>query len=153
MNGNLADMIINQMERGEDVNNTHWGIDETGLPWPNPVNADAIVARLFSKYGRDGIFKIQDGLFINRKMVKKDKSTLLALCGKPQIVIWADDEHDYAEFWAQIKKVISTEWPIIWATVMEYSDEYNNDYIRVSGTMVWDKNKSDIITERKDFYD
>lgn len=159
MNGSnsLADRVIKQIT--EDVKReekdkypNQWGIDDTGFPWPNPVNSQAVAAGVFFRWGRadglDNIYRIDDDIFIGGKKIQQNRTTLLSLYNKPSIVVWANsspDRQNEEELWAQIKKIISSEWPIVWATVKEIAPEYNRNYIRVTDNIVWGKDESDIL--------
>lgn len=158
MNDSLADRVIDRLSQEADGVEPgvsypdRWGIDETGFPWPNPVNAQAVAARLFFKHGKkngiDNIFKIGDDIFIDRKKVLQNKTTLLSFYDRPKIVLWANDEstlQDPEALWKQIKSIISSEWPIIWATVRKVAPEYNKDYIRITDYLVWGKDEADIL--------
>ena len=156
-NNNLADRIIRKMNdeanRGdENKYPDQWGIDDTGFPWPNPVNSQAVAAWLFFKWGKvdgvDNIYKIEDDIFISGKKVHQNRPELLSFYNKPKIVVWANqsqDMQDEDELWKQIKKIIFSEWPIVWVTIKEIAPEYNRDYIRVTDNMVWGKDESDIL--------
>lgn len=157
MNDNLADMVINQIERDRDKEKfdehpNQWGIDDTGFPWPNPVNAQAVAIRVFSRWGVvngvDNIYKIDDDIFLGKRKLRQDRPTLLSLYERPNISIWANEDpakQDEEELWRQIKKVISSEWPIVWAIIKDVAPEYSRDYIRITGDLVWGKNESDIL--------
>lgn len=158
MNDSLADKVINRLsEEAEGTepriqNPKEWGIDDTGFPWPNPVNAQAVAARLFFKHGKknglDNIFKIGEDVFIDRKKVVQNKPTLLSLYDRPKIVLWANEDPGYQDpeqLWNQIKRIISSEWPIVWATVRKVAPEYNKDYIRITDNLVWGKDEADIL--------
>lgn len=158
MNDSLADKVIDRLSKeAESVelgiqNPEEWGIDETGFPWPNPVNAQAVAARLFFRYGKkngiDNIFRIGDEIFIDRKKVLQNKSTLLSFYDRPKIILWANDEptlQDSEALWKQIKSIISSEWPIVWATVRKVAPEYNRNYIRITDNLVWGKDEADIL--------
>lgn len=158
MNDSLADKVINRLsEEAEGIepriqNPKEWGIDDTGFPWPNPVNAQAVAARLFFKHGKknglDNIFKIGEDVFIDRKKVTQNKPTLLSLYDRPKIVLWANEDpgcQDPEQLWNQIKRTISSEWPIVWATVRKVAPEYNKDYIRITDNLVWGKDEADIL--------
>lgn len=157
MNDNLADRVINQIERDKAIDALdkypdQWGIDDTGFPWPNPVNAQAVAVRVFSKWGRvdgvDNIFKIEDEIFLGGKRISQNRATLLSLYNKPKIVAWANqspEKHSEEELWEQIKKTISSEWPVVWTVIRELAPEYTRDYIRVTDGLVWGKNESDLI--------
>lgn len=161
-NDSLADKVIGQIEREQatSVKPTRpdqWGIDDTGFPWPNPVNAQAVAARIFFKHGKNNgiynIFKIGDDIFIGKKKVLQNKPTLLSYYEKPNIVLWANENPDYQDVekvWMQIKKVISSEWPIIWAIIRDVAPEYNREYIKVTDNIIWGKNEADIIDNRKE---
>ena len=143
MSDNLADSVINQIERekqGPIVG--QWGIDEVGFPWPKPVNNDAIVARIFLRH--DNIFKIEREIFVDRNKVQQNKNSLIALCGRPKIIEWADKADDEA-FWKELRLMINTDWPIIWERIIEIAPIYNRDYIRLNDRMVWGKDESDIL--------
>ena len=155
--GSLADKVINQItieterEGGPQYPN-QWGIDNTGFPWPNPVNSQAVAIRVFSKWGKangvDNIFKIEGDIFLGRKKLQQNKQTLLSLYEKPKIVVWANtnaDMQDEEELWVQIKRVISSEWPIVWAVIREVAPEYSREYIRVTQGLVWGKDESDLL--------
>lgn len=157
MSDSIADKVINQINR-EKVKEDNpqypdqWGIDDTGFPWPNPVNAQAVAIRVFSKWGKvdgvDNIFKIEQDIFINGRRISQNRSTLLSLYDKPKIVLWANSDpelRDEYKVWAQIKKVIGSEWPIVWAIIRDVAPEYNRDYIRVTDRTIWGKNEADII--------
>lgn len=156
MSDNLVDKVLEQLAREEDQdivsNPDQWGIDDSGFPWPNPVNAQAVAIRVFSKWGRkdgvDNIYKVDDDIFIGRKRVRQDRATLLSLYEKPNIVLWANSDislQNENELWAQIKKIISSEWPVVWAIIREVAPEYNRDYIRVTDDLVWGKDEADLI--------
>ena len=157
MNDNLADKVIDQINIKEAQDNSpkypnQWGIDDTGFPWPNPVNAQAVAIRVFSRWGRvngvSNIYKIEDDIFLGGKKIKQDRPTLLSLYEKPSISIWANQNlelQDEDELWKQIKKVISSEWPVVWAIIKDVAPEYSRDYIRITNDMVWGKDESDIL--------
>lgn len=157
MNDDLADKVISQIEHDiareeEDQYPNQWGIDDTGFPWPNPVNAQAVAIRVFSKWGVvdgvENIYRIDDDIFLGKKKLRQDRPTLLSLYEKPNISIWANknpDKHDEEEIWRQIKKVISSEWPVVWAIIKKVAPEYSRDYIRITDNLVWGKDESDIL--------
>ena len=159
MSGNsLADKVIEANEfEDNDISSTApypnvWGVDEYGFHWPNPVNAQAVAAAVFFRHGMkdniDSIFKTEDGVFIERKKMKKDKNTLLALFDNPKIVIWANQDpglQDREKLWKQIKGIISSEYPIVWGFITQIAPKYNRDYIRITKGLVWDKNNADIL--------
>lgn len=157
MNDNdLANMVLERLtkevEKGSVSNPDQWGIDDSGFPWPNPVNAQAVAIRVFSKWGKkdgiDNVYKIEDDIYINRKRVRQDRPTLLSLYEKPSIVVWANSDkalQSEDELWSQIKKIISSEWPVVWAIIRDVAPEYNRDYIRITNDMVWGKDEADLI--------
>lgn len=157
MNDNdLASRVLKQLEVEEEkdtiCNPDQWGIDDCGFPWPNPVNAQAVAIRVFAKWGKkdgiDNIYKIEDDIFIGRKRVRQDRATLLSLYEKPNIVLWANSNielQDENEVWSQIKKIIASEWPVVWAIIKDVAPEYSRDYIRITDDMVWGKDESDIL--------
>ena len=72
----------------------------------------------------------------------------MSLYDKPKIVLWASEDTDAQDaeaLWKQIKQIVSSEWPIVWAIVREIAPEYNKDYIRITDNLVWGKNESDIL--------
>lgn len=157
MSDSLADKVIDRLSQETDGRASEtpypndWGVDDTGFPWPNPVNSQAVAARLFFKHGKkngiDNIFRIGDEVFIDRKKVVQNKPTLLALYEKPRIVLWANEEptlQDPEALWKQVKSIISSEWPIVWATVRKIAPEYDRNYIRITDNLVWGKNEADI---------
>lgn len=157
MNDNLVNKVIEQLDRDDEETSQdrpdQWGIDDTGFPWPNPVNAQAVAIRVFSKWGKvdgvDNIFKIEQDIFIDGRRIRQDRSTLLSLYDKPKIVLWANSDpelRDEYKVWAQIKRTISSEWPIVWAIIREAAPEYSRDYIRISKNLVWGKEESDILS-------
>lgn len=158
MSDSLADKVIDRLTQevsGVEPDILHpdqWGIDETGFPWPNPVNAQAVAARLFFKHGKknglDNIFKIGDDIFIDRKKVTQNKPTLLSLYDRPKIVLWANEDvacQDSEALWKQVKSIISSEWPIVWATVRKVAPEYDRNYIRITNNLIWGKDEADIL--------
>lgn len=158
MNDSLADKVIDRLSQERDGREPEipypndWGVDDTGFPWPNPVNSQAVAARIFFQHGKkngvDNIFRIRDEIFIDRKKIVQNKPTLLALYEKPKIVLWANDEptlQDPEALWKQIKSIISSEWPIVWATVRKIAPEYDRDYIRITDNLIWGKDEADIL--------
>ena len=143
MNDNIADKLINKISGGDTPKVvSQWGIDEYGFPFPKPVNSDAVAARIFARY--ENVFRIGNDIFVNRVRVSQNKTELMALCGRPRIVAWADEEDDEL-FWRQVKHIINGEWPLVWAKIRELAPEYNRDYIRIVGGLIWDMDDSDII--------
>lgn len=154
---NLADRVIRKIkdEANSEEENKYpdqWGIDDTGFPWPNPVNSQAVAAWMFFKWGKvdgvDNIYKIEDDIFIGGKKVHQTRPSLLSFYNKPKIVVWANqsqDMQDEDELWRQIKKIIFSEWPIVWVTIKEIAPEYSRDYIKVTDNMIWGKDEADIL--------
>ena len=158
MSDSLADRVIDRLaqeDAGQEPDALYpnqWGIDDTGFPWPNPVNAEAVAARLFFKHGKknglDNIFRIGDDVFIDRKKISQDKPTLLSFYDKPKILLWANEDpirQDPEALWKQVKSVITSEWPIVWATVRKMAPEYDRNYIRITNNLIWGKNEADIL--------
>lgn len=154
----LADRLIkaNELaEQGKDIDIPYpniWGVDDRGFHWPNPVNAQAVAAAVFFWHGRvdglDNIFRVGDDVFIGRKKVSKSKNDLLMLFDSPKIVIWANPKpelQDPDKLWRQIKRIISSEYPIVWNFVARIAPEYNKDYIRITKGLVWGKDEADIL--------
>lgn len=147
----LAERVINQLQ--EETNSgpsfsNQWGIDEVGFYWPNPVNAQAVAARIFMRHKAGEIFRVGDDVFVKRKRINQDKGNLLVLCGHPEIILWAnlsEDPEKPGRFWKQIKNTISSEHPLIWSWVKEVAPEYSKDYIRIGGDLVWGKEEADIL--------
>lgn len=151
---NLVDRIIarnNAEQRAEETGDpitTQWGIDEAGFPIPNPVNVDAIVARIIMRHGT--VFRIGDALFVDRKKVQTNSSgmpnaaTIIALCGKPKIILWGTDERDLDKLWRQMKRLISNDWPIIWHRLLEVAPKYDRKYIQIMDGYVWGVDEADL---------
>lgn len=148
---NLADRIIDRMNKtvsAKDDYKNQWGIDEFGFPWPNPVTTDAIVASILLKYNKENMFKISGDLFFDRVKYTQNRQNLLAICGKPKIIVWAnesEERRDIEALWAQIKRVVNSDWPVIWVKLREIIPEYSRDYIRIKDDMIWGKEESDIL--------
>lgn len=151
MSESLADRVIEQNERNSNrVHSDQWGIDEIGFPWPRPVSAMAVACRVLAKYGNtDRLFRVGDDIYIDRKKInRKNSPNLMALCGRPEIILWADESDinaQDAEFWTQVKHVINTEAPIVWADIISMAPEYNRDYIRITDNMIWDVNNANVM--------
>lgn len=151
---NLADRIIARNEaeqRAEETGGpvvTQWGIDEVGFPIPNPVNVDAIVARIIMKHNT--VFKIGNALFVDREKVQTNSNgmpnaaTIIGLCGKPRIILWGTDNPDSAELWRQIKKLVNNDWPIIWHRLLEVAPQYDRKYIQIMDGYVWGVDEADL---------
>ena len=159
---NLADKVLSQIEKeaaskAEILHPDQWGIDDTGFPWPNPVNAEAVAARVFFKWGvANGvyaIYRIDNDIYLGKKRLPQNKATLLSLYNVPKVVWWANDApemQDQNALWAQIKRVISSEWPVVWSIINEIAPEHNRDYIKVTDNIIWGKNEADIISSVKE---
>ena len=157
MNDSIVDKVIDQINREKEKKDNpayanQWGIDDTGFPWPNPVNAQAVAIWVFSKWGVkngvDNIFKIDDDVFLNGKRLSQNRSSLLSLYDRPNIVVWANSEpemQDKDELWKQIKRIIYSEWPIVWAIIREVAPEYDRNYIRITDNIIWGKNEADLL--------
>lgn len=145
MSGNLADQLVGKLTEPEKEAINQWGIDETGFPWPNPVNADSVVARIYSRYGENNIYMLGDDIYINHEKMFPRSSSVLAVCGKPKIIMWVTDDQDYDEFWKQVKRTINTEWSLIVARLKEITPQYDRKYIRIINNLVWGKDESDIL--------
>lgn len=154
----LADKVIQRLESEAKFTNgryPQWGVDDKGFPWPNPVNAEAIAAALFFWHGKergvDNIFKIEGEIFIGGRKITKDRTTLLSLFRQPKIVCWADKSSQQDSIasshtlWKQIKSTINSEWPIIWAKVVEIAPVYDKGYIRIAEGLIWGKEEGDIL--------
>ena len=129
MSESLADKIISQLEQGDtDEDSQYWGIDELGLPIPNPVNIAYVVARIFARY--ENIFKIHNEMFVDRKPVRQNNQTLLSLCGRVELMSVPNgkDKRDI-EPWDQTRRVVNRETPLVWKKLIELAPAYNRDYI------------------------
>lgn len=150
-NDNLADKVISNINRPVPANDEYknqWGMDEFGFPWPNPVTTDAVVAAILLKYNKEDMFKINGDLFFDRRKYTQNRQNLLALCGKPKIVVWANESEERRDpevLWAQVKRVVNSDWPVIWVKLREIIPEYDRDYIRIKDDMIWGKEESDIL--------
>lgn len=145
MSESLADKVISRLEQPSAREEPYWGIDELGIPVPRPVNIAYIIARVFAQH--ENIFHIHNEVFINRKPVQKNNHALLSLCGRLEIVSAPDggDKGDI-EPWAEAKKIINGEYPLVWKKIVELSPIYDRKYIKITDHLAWDKDEADIIT-------
>lgn len=150
----LADKLIakNQAEERAKENNfaPHYGIDETGLPVPNPVNASYIVMRII---GNLNMYQLNGEFFIDKRKYKQTAQSLIALTGRPRLVMLENPEdeekglkHELDEkMWQQVKKTINSEHGLIWEKLREMVPKYNKRYIRINRLLVWDRETSEIL--------
>lgn len=150
----LADKLIakNQAEERAKENNfaPHYGIDETGLPVPNPVNASYIVMRII---GNLNMYQLNGEFFIDKRKYKQTAQSLIALTGRPHLVMLENPEdeekglrHELDEkMWQQVKKTINSEHGLIWEKLREMVPQFNKRYIRINRMLVWDRETSEIL--------
>lgn len=150
----LADKLIakNQAEKRAKENNfaPHYGIDETGLPVPNPVNASYIVMRII---GNLNMYQLNGEFFIDKRKYKQTAQSLIALTGRPRLVMLENPEdeekglkHELDErMWQQVKKTINSEHGLIWEKLREMVPQFNKRYIRINRMLVWDRETSEIL--------
>lgn len=114
----LADRII-------DINNREnepFEVDEFGLPMPDEVNQDYIVARILSQ--KYNIYKIQGELFVDGELVKPSISNLVWLNHGPN------------------KYICGKNLTLIWKRLLECVHEYDRKYIRITDEIVWNREES-----------
>lgn len=150
----LADKLIAQNEAEEKKKNNcfapHYGIDETGIPIPKPVNSDYIVMRII---GNVNMYRIGNEFYVDKRHYKKGSQSLIALCGKPIIVLHEDIDPDDKEaqyiatdnMWRQVKNTINSEHGLIWEKLRDMVPQFDKRYIRINGQLVWDREKSEIL--------
>lgn len=150
----LADKLIaqNRAEEREKENDfaPHYGIDETGLPVPNPINAAYIIMRII---GNLNIYRLGDKFYVNKKHYPQNKQSLLALCGRPRIVLFEDIDPDDRmkkyeinnTVWNQVKSVAGSEYGLIWDRLHDMVPEFNKRYLRINHMLVWDRETSEIL--------
>ena len=146
----LADRIIaqNQTEEKRREYAPHYGIDETGIPIPKPVNADYIIIRII---GNKNIYKIGDRFYVDRHEYRQAAQSLIALCGRPKIVVFEeelddDSKHEANEnMWKQVKSTINSEHGLIWDRLRDMVPQFNKRYLRINKQLVWDRELADII--------
>lgn len=150
----LADKLIakKQAEERAKKNNfaPHYGIDETGLPVPNPVNASYIVMRII---GNLNMYQLNGEFFIDKRKYKQTAQSLIALTGRPRLVMLENPEdeekglkHELDErMWQQVKKTINSEHGLIWEKLREMVPQFNKRYIRINRMLVWDRETSEIL--------
>lgn len=150
----LADKLIaqKQAEEKKRENNfaPHYGIDETGLPVPKPVNASYIVMRII---GNLNIYQLGGEFYVGQRRYKQTAQNLIALSGRPHLVMFEDVEDNDKEtqhnmdetMWKQMKNTINSEHGLIWEKLRETVPQFNKRYIRINDQLVWDKETSEIL--------
>ena len=150
----LADKLIAQKqaeERAKENNFApHYGIDETGLPVPKPVNASYIVMRII---GNLNIYQLNGEFFVDKRRYKQTAQSLIALTGKPRLVVLEDVVENEEEkkrelsetMWRQVKNVINSEHGLIWEKLREMVPQFNKRYIRINNMLVWDRETCEIL--------
>lgn len=153
----LADQLIAKHQanvtREENGFAPHYGIDETGLPVPKPINADYVVMRII---GNVNIYKAGNDFFVGRRSLRQSSQSLIALTGRPKIIIFDDESLDEdgkreenENMWKQMKNVINTESGLVWEMLRKMVPVYNKRYIRINDQLVWDRETTDIIVMPK----
>jgi len=150
----LADKLIaqNQAEEKKKANGfaPHHGIDETGLPVPNPVNADYVVMRII---GNINIYQMGGEFYVGKQRYKQTSQSIIALTGRPRLIVFEnvrpddkDKQHETNEvMWKQMKSVINSEAGLIWEMLRKMVPHYNKRYIRINDQLVWDRETTDIL--------
>lgn len=149
----LAEKLIAQNQREENKKSRgfapHYGIDETGIPIPKPVNSAYIVARII---GNINIYQLSGEFYVERRRYKQTAQNLIALCGRPRVVLFEDEigdkdsQHEINEMiWKQTKSVINSEHGLIWERLREVVPQFNKRYIRINNLLVWDKEQAEIL--------
>ena len=151
----LADRLIAQNQAEEkkrtDGFAPHYGIDETGIPIPKPVNADYVIMRII---GNVNIYKLGDEFFVDKRKYKQNSQSLIALCGRPDIILFenidGDDKDAQYEakesMWKQMKNTINSEHGLIWEKMRDIVPPFNKRYLRINRELVWDRETSEILT-------
>lgn len=153
----LADQLIAKQQKSiakkENGFAPHYGIDETGLPVPKPVNADYVVMRII---GNVNIYRAGGDFFIGRRTLRQSSQSLIALTGRPKLVVFDDESLDddgkreeNENMWKQMKSVINSESGLIWEMMRKMVPVYNKRYIRINDQLVWDRVETDIIVMPK----
>lgn len=154
----LADRIIaqNQTEERKREYAPHYGIDDTGIPIPKPVNADYVVMRIL---GNINMYKIGEMFFVDKRRYRETAQNIIALCGRPRLVMFEGiDEEDKLkqheaneEMWRQMKSVINSEHGLIWEKLRDMVPDYSKRYLRINKQLVWDRENADIIVLPEDY--
>lgn len=153
----LADRIIaqNKLEEKKKEYAPHFGIDETGIPVPKPVNASYVVMRIL---GNKELHQAGGEFYIHRQRYPKNSQSLIALCGRPKLVLFEDvseddldSKHEVNEdLWKQLKNTIKSEHGLIWEMLKEMTPAFDKRYIRINKELVWDRRTSEIIMMPED---
>lgn len=141
----LADRIIDMGSGGAEPD--YFGIDERGIPAPCPLNHHYVVARIVSEY--PCLYRRGGEIYVNNKLVERNVDNIFILCGRPRIVLW--NGNNFKKQWeGAIDREIKRDRAIIWSLLYEMIPDHNKRYIRVTDTLVWDKEKADflVIPER-----
>ena len=152
----LADQLIakNKSEEKRRTFAPHYGIDETGLPVPNPINADYVVMRIISNIN---IYQTGGEFFVGKQRYKQTSQSIIALTGRPKLIVFEDIDSDDRDkqreenenMWKQMKNVINSESGLIWEMMRKMVPVYNKRYIRINDQLVWDRETTDIIVMPK----
>lgn len=150
----LADRLIAQNEADEKKKNNnfapHYGIDETGIPIPKPVNSDYVIMRII---GNVNMYRIGDEFYVDKRHYRQGPQALIALCGRPKIVLFEDIDEDDKEakyearenMWRQVKNTINSEHGLIWEKMRDLVPRFNKRYLRINRMLVWDRETSEIL--------
>ena len=156
----LADKLIAQTQADERKKNNgfapHYGIDETGIPIPKPVNSDYIILRII---GNVNMYRIGDEFYVDKRRYRQGPQSLIALCGRPNIVLFEDIDEDDKDaqyiakenMWRQVKNTINSEHGLIWEKMREMVPQYNKRYLRINRMLVWDRETSEILIIPDDY--
>lgn len=148
----LADQLIakNKSEEKRRTFAPHYGIDETGLPVPKPINADYVVMRIISNIN---IYQTGGEFFVGKQRYKQTSQSIIALTGRPKIIVFEEVDSDDMDkqretnetMWKQMKNVINSESGLIWEMMRKMVPVYNKRYIRINDQLVWDRETTDIL--------
>lgn len=149
----LADQLIEKNKRNVEKEKNgfapHYGIDETGLPVPKPINADYVVMRII---GNTNMYRIGNEFFIGKRCLRQTSGTVIAITGRPKLVVFNDESLDNdgkreanENMWKQMKNVVNSESSLIWEMLRKVVPVYNKRYIRINNQLVWDRETTDII--------
>ena len=149
----LADKLIAKNKAEEEKKTRgfapHYGIDETGLPIPKPVNASYVVMRII---GNLNIYQISGEFYVGHRRYRQTAQTLIALTGRPRIVVFEDIDNDKdaqheanEAMWKQMKNTINSEHGLIWEKLREMVPQFSKRYLRINDQLVWDKTTSEIL--------
>lgn len=116
----LADKII----ASNDSNNEPFKVDEFGLPIPETVNQDYIVARILSQ--KRIFYKLHGDLYVDGELIKPSISN----------IVWLNNGAD--------KYISGKNITIIWKRLLECVHEFERKYIRITNELIWNRETAEI---------